>query len=106
MIVEVHYEAAGPKAKVFDSAGAIPQSLQFDLESSSERDAIIEYMHALQPSAIEIIDPGHLPLAMVDSFLKLGVPHAMFVGDAALVADDGMRAAALRIPAVRDRCDG
>ena len=100
MIVEVHYEAAGPKAEVFDSAGAIPQSLQFDLESSSERDAIIEYMHALQPSAIEIIDPGHLPLTMVDSFLKLGVPHAMFVGDAALVADDGMKAAALRIPAV------
>ena len=55
---------------------------------------MIDYMRALQPSAIEIIDPGHLPLAMVDGFLELGVPHAMFVGDAALIGDAGLRAAA------------
>ena len=67
---------------------------------------MIEYMRALQPSAIEIIDPAHLPLAMVDGFLKLGVPHAMFIGDAALVADDGMRAAAKRMPHGRDRYGG
>jgi O-antigen biosynthesis protein len=98
MIVEVHHESAGPKAKLFDPAGGVPQSLQFDLTSSGELAAMIGYVRAVQPSGIEIIDPAHLPLGMVDGVLKLGVPHAMFIGDATLIADGRLRAAAIRLP--------
>ena len=37
MIVQVHYEATGPKAKIFGPAGGIPQSLQFDLKLARPR---------------------------------------------------------------------
>jgi hypothetical protein len=102
MIVEVHYEATGPKARIFDAAGGIPQSLQFDLASPSECDAMMDYTRAAGPSAIEILDPAHVPLALVDRLLELGVRHDMFVGDATLVADRDVRATA----AVSLRDDG
>jgi GT2 family glycosyltransferase len=97
MTLQVRYEATGPKARIFDSGGAIPQSLAFDLSSKAETDAMIDYVRAMGPGAIEIIDPAHLPLSVVDPLLKLGVPHDIFVGDAALDAG-GVRAMAMRLP--------
>ena len=97
MILQVHYEPTGPKARIFDSGDDIPQSLAFDLSSEAEADAMIDYVRAMSPRAVEIIDPAHLPLSMVDRLLKLDVPHDIFVGDAAL--DAGVvRATATRLP--------
>lgn len=95
MILQVHYEATGPKAKIFNPGGGIPQSLQFDLALASESHAMVDYVRATNPSAIEIIDPAHLPLAVVDGLLKLDVPHDMFIGDAALATDGEIRAPAI-----------
>ena len=97
MILQVHYEATGPKAKIFDSGGDMPQSLVFDLNSEAETDAMIDYVRAMSPCAVEIIDPAHLPLSMVDPLLKLDAPHDIFVGDAALDAG-AVRATATRLP--------
>jgi len=94
MILQVHYEATGPKAEIFDFADGIPQSLHFDLKLASESDAMVDYVRAIGPCAIEIIDPAHLPLAVVNGLLKLGVPHDVLIGDGALAADADIRAAA------------
>ena len=58
MIVEVHCESTGTKAKMFDFAGGIPQSLKFDLSFSSEHDAMMEYMRAMQPRPSKLSIPG------------------------------------------------
>ncbi len=98
IILEVHFESTGPKAKIFDPAGGIPQSLDFDLSSESESDAMVDYVRAMDACAIEIIDPAHLPLTLVERLLKLDVPHDIFIGDAALSSDGDMRATATALP--------
>ena len=72
MILQVHYEATGPKAKIFDPGGDIPQSLVFDLKLGAESDAMVDYVRAMDPCAVEIIDPAHLPLSMVDRCSEAG----------------------------------
>jgi O-antigen biosynthesis protein len=94
VVVEVHHEASGPKARIFDPAGGIPQSLQFDLASANGAEAMLAYVRSLAPSAIEILDPAHLPLALVDSLLGLDVSHELFVGDGSIAAERDLRAAA------------
>ena len=96
MILQVHCEATGLKAKIFDPAGGIPQSLAFDLSSKTEAAAMVDYVRAMSPCAIEIIDPAHMPLSVLDPLLKLDVPHDIFIGDAALGAGDDIRAMAMR----------
>jgi GT2 family glycosyltransferase len=95
MILEVHVASTGPRAKIFDPAGGIPQSLTFDLSSESESDAMVEYVRAMHASAIEIIDPSHLPLTFVDRLLQLDVPHDIFIGDAALSSGGDIRPTAI-----------
>ena len=95
MIIEVHVEPTGPKARLFNSSGGIPQSLIFDLSSEGESDAMVECIRAVDASAIEIIDPAHVPPALVDRLLTLDVPLEIFIGDAALSADGDMRAKAI-----------
>ena len=96
MILQVRFEATGPKAKIFDSSGAVPQSLEFDLRSEAETGAMVDYVRAMGPGAIEIIDPAHVPLSVVDPLLTLDVPHDIFVGDGALETGDRVRAKAMR----------
>ena len=58
---------------------------------------MIDYIRAMSPCAIEIIDPAHMPLSVLDPLLKLDVPHDIFIGDAALGAGDDIRAMAMRL---------
>jgi GT2 family glycosyltransferase len=97
MILQVRFEATGPKAKIFDASGAVPQSLEFDLRSEAETGAMVDYVRAMGPGAIEIIDPAHVPLSVVDPLLTLDVPHDIFVGDGALETGDRVRAKAMRL---------
>ena len=48
--------------------------------------------------AIEIIDPAHLPLMLIDRLLQLDVPHEIFIGDAALSSNGDLRATATTLP--------
>ncbi len=98
IIMEVYFGPTGPQARLFDPAGGIPQSLDFDLSSESESDAMVDYIRAMDACAIEIIDLAHLPLPLVERLLQLDVPHDIFIGDAALSSDGDMRAAATARP--------
>lgn len=98
IILEVHFESTGPQTKIFDPAGGIPQSLKFDLSPESESDAMVDYVRAMDACAIEIIDPAHLPLTLVERLLQLDVPHDIFIGDAALSSNGDMRATATTLP--------
>jgi GT2 family glycosyltransferase len=85
MILEVRYRVNGATVKVFDAAGGMPQSLQFNLASSSECDSLLDFMQSMQPSRIEILDPVNVPFRLVDLLLALNVPYDIFIADAGLL---------------------
>ncbi|MGA2795230.1 MAG: glycosyltransferase, partial [Roseiarcus sp.] len=85
MIVEARCDADGPKVRIFNPAGGSPQSVQFDLASSSERAALIGYARGLRPSRIEILDPSRLPVPLANLLLELKVPYDLFIADAGLL---------------------
>jgi len=89
MIVEALADAGGTKVRIFNPAGGSPQSIQFDLTSSNERAALIAYARGLRPSRMEILDPGRLPVSLVDLLLELKVPHDLFIADAGLLERGG-----------------
>jgi hypothetical protein len=98
MIVEARRGAGGTKARVFDPAGGLPQSIQFGLSSPSERAALIAYVRGLRTARMEILDPGALPISLMRLLLALDVPHDMFIADAGLLdrRDDGLASIAAR----------
>ena len=85
MILEVLYRAVGANVRIFDAAGGMPQSLQFNLATSSEYDSLVDYIQSLQPSRIEILDPAKVPFRLVDVLLSLNVPYDIFIADAGLL---------------------
>ena len=88
MILEVRTFADGAKVKIINASGGIPQSLQFNLVSSSEIALVIDFVRSLQPSRIEILDPTNAPLQFVDALLNLNIPYDIFIADAALRGRD------------------
>ncbi len=88
LILEVHYFADGATVKIRDAAGAMPQSLQFNLASPSETDALAQFIRSLQPSRIEIIDPAKIPLRLVDLLRSTNAPYDILIADAGLLGQD------------------
>ena len=85
MILEARYQVDGATVKIFDAAGGMPQSLQLNLCSSSERDVLVDFMQSMQPSRIEFLDPANVPLLLVDLLLSLNVPYDILIADAGLL---------------------
>jgi GT2 family glycosyltransferase len=94
IILEFHYDGRGPWAKVFNPAGGVPQSLQYMLVSPSEAAALVDYVRAMRPTAIEIFDPTRVPISVVERLLELGIPHDIFVADGAFLGARSLPTAA------------
>jgi len=85
MILEIHNRADGASVKIINAAGGMPQSLQFSLASSSERDSLLDFLQSIEPTRIEIFDPANIPFGLVDLLLTLDVPYDIFIADAGLL---------------------
>ena len=84
VIVEFWNQADGRRARMFDPAGGVPQSLEFALSSADDCDAMVDYVRGIRPSTIEIVDPSGIPVDIMDRVLALHIPHDIFIADAAL----------------------
>ena len=62
MILEVRNRAEGATVTIKDTSDGMPQSLQFDLASSHQFKALVEFVKRLQPSLIEVLDPAVSPI--------------------------------------------
>jgi len=89
MILELRHGAGGPAVKIADSAGRMPQSIEFALSSSGELASLADYLQELRPLRIEILDPTHMPRTFVDLIIKLRVPYDLFIADAGLFRQRG-----------------
>ncbi len=85
MILEVRYQANGTVVEIKGVAGAMPQSLQFNLSSSSECEALLDFIKSNEPSRIEFLDPANTPFRLVDLLSSLKVPYDLFIADAGLL---------------------
>jgi hypothetical protein len=85
LIVEVRCGADGSRVSVTDPMGGAPQSIEFDLSSSSECEELLAYARALQPSRIEFFDPIKVPFSLVDLLLGLRIPYHIVIADAGLL---------------------
>jgi GT2 family glycosyltransferase len=85
MILEVQNRIDGASIKIFNAAGGMPQSLQFGVASSSERDSPLDFLQSMEPTRIEILDPANIPFGLVDLLLLLDVPYDIFIADAGLL---------------------
>jgi hypothetical protein len=65
--------------------GGMPQSLQFNLTSSDECGALVDFLQSQRPSGIEILDPANVPQQLVELLLALKVPYDIFIADAGLL---------------------
>jgi hypothetical protein len=63
----------------------MPQSLQFNLASSTECRSLANFLKCNEPIRIEFIDPAHTPFPLVDLLVGLGVPYDIFAADAGLL---------------------
>ena len=97
VILECRDDVGGPRARMFDSAGGIPQSLEYTLSSKSECEALVEYVGAMRVTAIEVLDPTHVPIRLIDRLFKLGVPHDICVANDAFLDIDHPPAAAAEL---------
>jgi hypothetical protein len=84
LILEVRHGADGSRVSIMDPMGRAPQSIEFDLSSSSECEELLAYARTLQPSRIEFFDPIKVPFSLVDLLLALRIPHDIVVADAGL----------------------
>jgi GT2 family glycosyltransferase len=89
IILEVRHSLDGPTVLLRNAAGAMPQSLQFDLSSASDCEALADFAKSVQPARVEILDPSSVPSALVDLMLGLEIPYDIFVADAGLLGPQG-----------------
>ncbi len=85
MILEVRYRADGAIVRIKNAAGEMPQSLQFNLSSSSECELLADFIKSNEPSRIELLDPANTPFQLIDLLLNLKVPYDIFIADAGLL---------------------
>jgi GT2 family glycosyltransferase len=88
-MLKVKHRADGPYVEAMDASGDMPQSLRFDLASSTGCRALLSLLQSVEPTRVEIVDPAHAPFSLVDILLKLGVPCDIFIADAGLLAPEG-----------------
>jgi O-antigen biosynthesis protein len=101
LILEVRHRTGGPRIMIADPTGGVPQSIQFDLASPTDRDLLLAYARKVRPSRIEILDPARVPFRLVDLLRELQVPYDMVVADAGLL---GRSDAAALLAATRCVC--
>ncbi|MGA8610243.1 MAG: hypothetical protein WB760_00720, partial [Xanthobacteraceae bacterium] len=88
LLLKVRCEAKGQFVEILDAAGGIPQSLRFDISSSSNCKSLFNLLQSVEPAGIEIVDPAHAPFSLIDTLLKLKVPCDIFVADAGLMGPE------------------
>ena len=101
MILEVCYRADGPIVKIINSAGGMPQSLQFDLESSSERESLAHFIKSNAPSGMEFLDPANTPFQLIDLLVGLEIPYDIFIADAGLLGPQNGQLVASAVRSMR-----
>ena len=99
IICEIRRRRAGTEAALFDPAGGVPQSLQFDLAAAGERQRLVEFVGRSRPCRIEFLDPASTPGDLAEALCGLGLPYDFFVADAGL-ADAGLADAGSDVPAL------
>jgi GT2 family glycosyltransferase len=98
LILEVRRGASGPMVNMIDSAGRMPQSIEFALSSARDLTSFIDYLQELRPLRLDILDPLRMPRAFADLLPKLGIPYDLFIADAGLFS---RRTGAFTIAAAR-----
>jgi hypothetical protein len=96
MILEVRRQADGAKVKIVSPAGGMPQSVQFDLFDPHKRGQLVDFLKAMEPSGIEILDPANLPAEFIDLLLGLELSYDVFVADAGLLGRNSKQVVAAR----------
>jgi hypothetical protein len=85
LILEVRHHGDGARVKIINASGAMPQSLEFNLSSSSDRESLAKFTRSMQLSRFEILDPANVPFLLLDLLLKLKIPYDIFIADAGLL---------------------
>jgi O-antigen biosynthesis protein len=85
MILEIHYRLDGARVTISNTSGGMPQSLQFNLASSSECDLLVDFIKRIQPSRLEILDPAKTPIYLIELLMRLKIPYDLFIADAGLL---------------------
>jgi len=86
LILEIRSENARPIVNIINAGGGMPQSLEFNFATSSECEALTNFLKCIEPSVIEFLDPVGTPFQLVDMLLGLKVPYDIFIADAGLAA--------------------
>jgi O-antigen biosynthesis protein len=89
LILEVRTGVSGPWVRVVDPAEGLPQSIQFDLLSATELNALVAYFRGVRPSRIELLDPSKVPFSLLNCLLTLQVPYDILIADGALLRRNG-----------------
>lgn len=84
-ILEVRDQANGTIVRIADSAGGLPQSVEFALGSPADCRSLSEFLSRTRPRRAEFIDPANTPPILVDLLLKLKVPYDVFIADTGLL---------------------
>jgi len=85
LILEVENHPDGATVKIINPTGDMPQSLQFNLASSVERQSVVNFLKGNEPVRIEFIDPANTPFPLIDLLVGLEVPYDIFTADAGLL---------------------
>jgi O-antigen biosynthesis protein len=88
LVLKIRCKAKGIFAEITNATGGIPQSLRFDIASSSNCKSLFNFLQTVEPARIEIIDPAHASFGLIDTLLKLKIPYDIFIADAGLLGPE------------------
>jgi GT2 family glycosyltransferase len=94
LILQVHYRTNGGIVVLKNAAGGVPQSLQFDLSLSGDRQSLLHFLKSIRPFCIEFLDPANTPFRLVDLLRRLDVPYRLYIADAGLLGRHNERTVA------------
>ena len=101
-ILEVRHQANGTAVRIADSAGGLPQSVEFALGSTADCKSLLEFLSRTRPRRTEFIDPANTPPMLVDLLLKLKVPYDIFIADTGLLGPAANQPRAIAIASRRE----
>jgi GT2 family glycosyltransferase len=85
LILQVHFRTHSAVVELKSAGGEMPQSLQFDLSLTQDRQSLSNFLKRIAPSRIEFLDPANTPFRLTKLLSGLNIAYGLYIADAGLL---------------------
>jgi len=89
LLIEICATGSGPAMRISNPSKGAPQSITFGLAAPSECAEAVDYLRLVAPARIEIAGAAKIPVAVLNSILRLKCPVDLLIADGGLLCPRG-----------------